>query len=751
MTDQELKSKYSEICSSVSSRRLKPAFDLLGKLISENSLGIFTDEYRNLEETYQYMLKYTLEGVFDPERQKVYNKLIISVFELANKVYEALRLRFSTSIEYEKKRGFGSSVIPDIGIYLTKLENLYPGDHSSSPADKHGKEPGKEIPYGKDKDTAQTPIEFRQKFRRLFYHIWFTDKLAPEVVKHWRNIFLSNVLPVPYKSFMVTALMLSLQRFFDQEKFMLLFDSYDSDEARINQRALVGLIINLYRYDSRMTFYPAITGRLKILNENPEFKRHLERIIIQFIRSRETEKLQQRIRDEIFPEMIKISANLKNKINLDSLMEEGPGEDKNPDWEDFFKDSPGLLDKMAEFSELQMDGADVFLGSFSMLKSFPFFYEMDNWFIPFFIDNPEITEVVDITDPSLLQMAEAIDRVPIICNSDKYSFCFSIPRLPKENISFMTQAMKAEMEQIQELRNDEEILDPGRKAELISNQVIQDLYRFYKLFPRKADFEDIFSWGLDFHNNQILGNILKEDPKISRNIAEYYFAKDHFEEAAGIFTSLLEQEKSGELYQKVAWCHQKTGNFKAALESYLKAELYDVNRLWNLKKIALCYRNLKNPAKALEYYEAAEKIDPDNLGNHLNIGHCLLELDKYEEALKCYFKLEYLAPGNKKVWRPIAWCSFLTGNKDQAEKYFVKLMDEEPNKHDFINMGHVQWSLGRRKAALDFYKRSISKTGFSEAEFLEVFEEDLPHLLNQSIDSDDVPIMLDQLRYFLAE
>jgi tetratricopeptide (TPR) repeat protein len=338
-----------------------------------------------------------------------------------------------------------------------------------------------------------------------------------------------------------------------------------------------------------------------------------------------------------------------------------------------------------------------------------------------------------------------------LCNSDKYSFCFSIQSLPKENREFMAQGIKAEMDQLKELEEDEELTQPGRKAEFISNQYVQDLYRFYKLFPRKNDFEDIFSWRFDFHNRQALGEILKEDPKVLRNIAEFYFAKNYFDEAAEIFGFLLEQEKNGELYQKLAYCYQKKGIFEKALEGYLKAELYDINRLWNLKKIALCYRNLKQPDKALEYYKAAEKIDSENLNNQLNIGHCLLELNEYDEALKCYFKVEYLAPGNKKVWRPIAWCSFLTGKKEQAEKYFLQLIEDEPNKHDYMNMGHVQWSLGNRKEALEFYRKSISKEGFSEAEFLDVFQEDLTHLLDQGVDSDDVPIMLDQLRYFLEE
>lgn len=735
MTEQELKKRYAEICSNLATRRLKPAFDMLGKLISENGLGVYYDEYQNLEETYHFMLKYTVEGIKDPERQKIYRKLIVSVFELSDKINEAIRLRLSPSIEYEKKRLFKTSFISNFSEYLAELEDFYlqdetPGDETASLA---------------------AAKEHQQKMRRLFYHIWFTDKLSPDEVEPLRNFILSPVVLVAYKSFMVTALMLSLQRYFDPEKFTLLFDAYDSEEMEINQRALVGVLINLYRYDARLTFYPAITGRLKILNENPEFKRNLERVIIQLIRSKETEKLQQRIRDEILPEMIKISPVLKDKINLDSLMEEGLSEDKNPDWEEIFKDSPGLMDKMQEFSELQMEGADVFMGSFAMLKSFPFYGEMGNWFIPFFTENPEIADTLRFSDDTGRRLMEALNKAPVLCNSDKYSFCFSIQSLPKENREFMAQGINAEMDQLKELEEDEELTQPGRKAEFVSNQYVQDLYRFYKLFPRKNDFEDIFNWRFDFHNKQALGGILKEDPKVLRNIAEYYFAKNHFNEAAELFGLLLEEEKNGELYQKLAYCHQKTGDFEQALDGYLKAELYDINRLWNLKKIALCYRNLKQPGKALEYYQAAEKIDSEDLNNQLNIGHCLLELDEYDEALKCYFKVEYLAPGNKKVWRPIAWCSFLTGKKEQAEKYFIQLIEDEPNKHDYMNMGHVQWSLNNRKAALDYYQKSISKNGFSEAEFLEVFGEDLPHLISQGIDSDDVPIMLDQLRYFLED
>jgi tetratricopeptide (TPR) repeat protein len=742
MTEKEINSSYREICHNLSERRLKPAFNRLSELISQAGLGSITDEFRNLEQNYRFMLQYTMEGIKDPERKKIYRRLILSAFELVDQVYEALKLKYSNSIEYQKKRSFGKYFIENPGVFLTEMEEYY--THKELEALVTETLAGGKKRPGRD-------LEHKHKLVTLFYHIWFRDRLNSDDAEFIPAVLAVENLFSPYRSLLLSALTLSLIRYFDPRKFSLLFDLYEDDDPEIRQRALIGILINFYRYDYRLPFYPDLTGRLTILNERPDFKKNLEWVILQFIRTKETEKIQQKIRDEIIPEMIRISPNLKNKINLDRLMDDSLSEDKNPEWEEIFKDSPGLLDKMEEFSKLQMEGADVFLGSFSMLKSFPFFHEMANWFIPFFMENPDISSRVDRNDPVNQTFLKTIASAPILCNSDKYSFCFSLNNIPKENREMIVHGMKAEMDQFNELEKEEALSSPGKNEEFISNQVIQDLYRFYKLHPRKSDFEDVFNWRFDFHNTTGLGKILKEDPNALRNIAEFYFAKNNFSEASEIYAYLLTREKSGELYQKIAFCHQKQGNFQLALDNYLKADLYELNKKWNLRKIALCYRNLKNPAKALEYYRQAEILDSENLGIQLSIGHCLLELEQYEEALKCYFRVEYLSPGNRKVWRPIGWCSFLTGKKEQAEKYYTKLLDDSPTQHDLMNMGHVQWSLGNRKAALTCYKRSITEGGFSEDEFLAVFDEDLHHLIRQGIDKEDVPIMLDQLRYFLEE
>lgn len=742
MTDTEIRIRYEEIIGNLAERRLRPAFRRLGRLISENGFGEFYDEALNLEQTYRYMLQYTLEGIKDPEREKVYRHLIISTYQLADKVREVLMMKHSLSIEYQKKRAFANRYISDLNAFLVDLE-AYQADAELNTL-LHQTISG-------DRKELDESLSHQEENFHLFYHLWFKDLYEKTEAGSLREFFISDLPELPYKSLMVSGVTLGLLRYFDESKFSLLFDFYHSQETEIKQRALVGLLLCFCKYDKRIGYYPEIIGRLEILNEDPEFKRDLERVIRQFIRTRETEKIQKKIRDEIIPEMIKISPNLKNKINLENLMDQGLGDDKNPEWEELFKDSPGLMDKMEEFSQLQMEGADVFLSSFAMLKSFPFFNEPANWFIPYFIDNPMIAANSDTTDPVNRKFLQIIGGAPILCNSDKHSFCFSIKNLPAESREMLARGMEAEMDQLNELEKDEELTSPGKIAEYISNQYIQDLYRFYKLYPKRADFEDIFSWKFDFYNKTGIGEILKEDTKILRNIAEYYFAKSHYEDAASVYRILLGNEKTGELYQKAAYCQQKQGNYKKALKLYLKAELYGLNNLWNLKKIAFCYRTLKEPAKALEYYRQAEIIDPENLNIQLSIGNCLLELNQFSEALKCYFKIEYLSPGDKNVRRPIAWCSFVTGKLEQAKNYYGLLLEDAPTKYDLMNLGHVEWCLGDRKTALDNYKKSILETGLSESEFFEVFEEDKQHLLNQGVDPGDIPIILDLLRYSIEQ
>jgi len=742
MRETEIKKSHDDICRLLSDRKLKPAFNLLGNMITVNGLGEFSDQQLDLEQNYRFMLKYTVEGITDPERQKIYQHLLLSTFELSDLCADSLLLKYSTSLEYQKKRGFSRMMLEDITDYFSQLETFHLQNElrsliETTPSDKKG-EPEEE--------------KHHQKLINLFYQYWFKNKLSPEEISNFKAFLKNPHFPVHEKALLVTSVTLGQLHLFDEQKIMLLFEAYESEEEEVSQRALTGLLISLYKFDKRIFLFPAITARMLLLSEKNTFRSHLEKILLQLIGSKETEKIQKKLQDEILPEMMKLSPNLRNKLSLEAMLGDALNEDKNPEWQDIFKDSPGFMDKMEELSEMQMKGADIFMTSFSSLKSFPFFSELTNWFIPFFPHHPQLlgsSTSEDLADNQ--KLFDLLLKTPVLCNSDKYSFCFSMQTIPSEYKKMMFDNLTAEFDQLLEAESEDEIMTHDKKAEAISGQYIRDLYRFFKLHPQRDGFEDIFSWTFDFHNKSVFRDLLKEEHQLLRNIAEFYFAKNYYQDSAEIYEMLLKELEEAELNQKLAFCYQKMELYDLALSYYLKADLFDQNRTWNLKKIALCYRHLKKPDLALEYYLQAIALEPDNLAIHISIGHCRMELKQYEEALKSYFKVEYLSPGNKKIWRPIGWCSLLVGKKQQSEQYFTKLVVDAPNKFDLMNMGHVQWCLGKRKIALDYYKQSINDAEMSENEFMEAFHEDLEHLLCQGVDAEDVPIMLDQLRYSLEK
>ena len=164
------------------------------------------------------------------------------------------------------------------------------------------------------------------------------------------------------------------------------------------------------------------------------------------------------------------------------------------------------------------------------------------------------------------------------------------------------------------------------------------------------------------------------------------------------------------------------------------------------RQIAYCSRKTGDFDTALEYYHAAAKLEPDNLFIQTFLGHTMMDKEEFEKALKYYFKVEYKAPENHKIHRPIAWCSFVLGKFDQAEKYFLKVIEQEGNKNDYMNLGHVLWCQGNRKGAIENYRKSLEKGSRDVEWFSSVMEEDGIHLGRHGIKELDIPLMVDYIR-----
>ena len=77
--------QHKRLCSLISEKKIKQSLDILSEMISSSSSGDLRDEYDNLVMTYRNMLTYTIEGIKDPERTKIYLKLIQSILGLSDR------------------------------------------------------------------------------------------------------------------------------------------------------------------------------------------------------------------------------------------------------------------------------------------------------------------------------------------------------------------------------------------------------------------------------------------------------------------------------------------------------------------------------------------------------------------------------------------------------------------------------------------------------------------------------------------
>jgi tetratricopeptide (TPR) repeat protein len=741
MNYKEILDKHNTIVGLIVERRIAEAFKMLAKLTDSLRNLDFRTRLANNEETYRNILKYSFEQGDDPEKEKVYDRLVKSVLELADEVKDGIIQQENLLSYYKLKERQKNEIYSRFEVTKSWVEEVILETDSGIK---------KENKQNSNQDEAQvfSNDEEALKFFRFF---WLNDKLSEQEIQLAERIVSSEHFPWYFKSLFVSAITLSSLRHFDIEKIKILFDAYQGQEHQVWQRALVGILILLYKNDYRVQLYPEIEQRIKIIQENPKWNKAVEATVIQFLRAKDTEKVTEKLKKEILPELWKIRDTLEDKLNMEELLKDKMLEDKNPEWERVFEDSPDLYNKIEEFSNLQLEGSDVFISAFSMLKRFDFFNYISNWFLPFYKENQSFSDAFkDVKEgfdsSSFLQ---GLERTSFLCNSDKYSFCLNVKHMPSMQKSMMVELFNMELQAMNEMASEDELLRKEVDNRAIIVQYIQDLYRFFRLHPLHREFQDVFDYRLDFHNKKFFRKLV-DDNSIIRNIAEFYFEKDHYSEALEIFLSLEEKDTSYELLEKSAYCYQLQGDFNNALTYYQKAELVSKPRTWLYNKIAFCHRRLGEYKKANHYYLESEKLDPENLYIQTSLGQVHMEMEEYEEALKYFFKVEYLAPDNIKIQRPIAWSSFLVGKTENAKKYYEKIIAREGNKYDYMNLGHVYWSMGDKPKAIENYRTSLKNAEMDFNWFTKTMEEDFPHLLKYNIPEFDMPLMMDYIKMSAA-
>ncbi len=733
MTNKEIYNIRQEINGYLAEQRLHDAFVRLRNVSEAMMLWNIVEQTKRLEETYAYMLKYLTEGVSDPSREELLGDIVTDLYRLTDEFVVSMLSKETPTLFYNIRRYCSvsgnslKSVIDKFSGYLEKakgFENLF-----SSKVD----------------ETLEND---------LFNSVWTTFPISKSEGHELRSLLSNPLLPSNFVRLILSALTLGALEFFDKEKLDILIEKYaeyaevdtpESDE--ICAVALVGIIFILLKYRDR-TLPSSTLKRLSAIKETKTWNRDVDNAILEIIRARDTERINRTMRDEIIPGMMAMRPEIEKKLRDGDLpLEEFDGMQMNPEWEELLKKS-GISDKLKELNELQMEGSDVFMSTFSHLKNFGFFNNVSGWFTPFSSDSSAIEKIIS-KQPELSDVVVLIETLPFLCDSDKFSMIFSVEMVPEGQRKLMLgqiQAQRAQMaDMVSGLSNETR---PLRRRRSIRNY-LHNIYRFYNLFRRKSEFYNVF----DYSSDLLLIRPLKEEttrPDLLKLISEFYFKRNYWEDALVAFKLLDEQnEFSSAMYQKMGYCLEKTGKIEQAVDAYEQADLLDNSSIWLKKRLAKAYRTAGRLDDAVWTYSVLALLEPENTATSLSLGYTLIQAERFEDAIKEFYKVEFLDEKSRKALRPLAWCLFMTGDFAKAQRYYEKILLDNPGSEDYLNMGHVALALGQFKDAINFYKLSVIKSDGSVDTFFKALELDRPALSKVGIGTSTVSLIADAMLYTL--
>lgn len=732
MNVNEINEQYKYISQLLKHRRLKEALIQLEPYLYESKSYELKMQWEQLQTSYDYMLQYMKQGVNDPERSKLYHKLLASAFDILDQARMVMLDESSTQFYHTLRRKHQSTnYLSALNSIATRLESF-----------------NDDLSIGALFSTSKQEEILKQHegtLKELFTLTFINSAWSPSEASEANKLCQSELIPTNAKSLFVSAIMLSLLRCFDINKFNSLIEIYQNNNTIVSQRALTSLVIVAHFYSERLNLYADLDTRFEIAAEKMPLATDLKTIYQQILMCQETEKIDKKMRDEIIPEMIKNASKIQ-PLRFDADENDDENNEINPDWENLL-DQPGLGDKLRQMSELQMEGADVQMSTFANLKGFTFFKEMEHWFYIFDKQQPDVHQALS-EEKGENKMFNIILESGMFCNSDKYSLLFITQQLPPSQRHMMfSQLTEQQLDQFMDSPNADTFKKMSEQSSTISNQYLQDLYRFCKLSYYRTDYPAIFKEDYELHDLSIFKNYLNNEETLL-HLLDFYIKKEHWNKAAKISKELValntEKSNNADVYQKMGYAFQKLGNYDEAIAAYLKSDTIRPNNQWNNKRIATCCRLNKEYANALSWYLKVLEVTPENNQTLYFTALCLLELNNYEEALSYFFKLNYLANDSIKAWRGIAWCSFVIGKLEQAVKYSQKIIESDPVAADYLNAGHTACCMKSLNIAVEYYQKAIELLQ-SRERFIELFYKDKNYLIGNGVAEEDLPLIADLL------
>lgn len=628
---------------------------------------------KSLSENYSYLRRYAINSTPDPSRERQLAKLEADLFKMLDSLLRGSEARNSSNEYYSVLRFEASRPEDSIGVLAGKIEEAKENQERYSLAS------------------------------RLFERTWVTYPLHDESAEALLSLYADDSVDNVIKGLIISSILLGGIHFFDSRRLELLLKIYmvASENDEVATRAVTAAVILMLMHGHRFEK----TDKLQILIERcadlKNWDADLKNAYLCVVHTLDTPRINSKILDELVPGLMKLRPEIERDMKEIENLTDLEDLEENPQWADLLEKN-GLAEKMRQMSEIQQEGGDVFMSTFAHLKSFPFFYSLSNWFVPFSLNHPALKNITS-NELSFKLLKSISTGAFFLCNSDKYSLALSLGNMPEAQLKMMSSQIDMASVANNEEQNSELLPDLFKRSSLIRSYV-QDLYRFFNLYSRKDEMINPFASALDLTDSPVLSEQFKPDSDVVKTAAEFCFAHKHYVLALKLFAYM---ENGGvfteDLFQKIGFCYNSLNNVTSALEAYRKAELLNGDNPWTLKKLASCLAITGNMQEALTYYERLfdkKQDDPSAIRSYLVTA---IKTGNTKLARELLSRLDYYSPSVKNI-RLNAMIELEDGNGTLSYDLYSRFLSEgsrHAGPEDYLTHSALAVFTGNYPEALD--------------------------------------------------
>lgn len=525
--------------------------------------------------------------------------------------------------------------------------------------------------------------ECREKiFGRFVSSGYWNDEERAEV----KDTILSPTVDSLTSQLLVSAITLSAATVFDMGKFTLLYDIYrQTDDDEVKVRALLGWLLvsmNSSCYEQHPDF-------LSFAEQLTEDCKNDSDLLAEIIKAQKmlavTVFSEQKSIDYTNDIMASLSnrflGNLKNKVadllEADEDMrnifgvedDEETSEEESPirsvDINTDEDGDPALnvgVDSPLSMDEMMDKGIDILLPQFKMLRDqTEFFTHLYNWFMPFYLKNPHITEALGFVDEKR-KFCKAFCSTARSCPADAYSLANLIVSHPNEipeNIVDCYDDPEDEGDG-SETADEEEIVNEffkepeEHRAKRIRINYIRNLLRFSKFYKEKDElFTILDELDDDKPAYAVLAGPLFQDEffdKYRMAIARYSFRRE-FPDMVDVMLEGVPCDTLEMHFMKGWVCMQKEDDhsLRMAVDHFKEMLKMQPDMKPVYLQLGICYRKLcqvdeylENFDKLMEFKDSFSEEELFEL--KLEKLKFIVMNNRLEEAMPLAYELDYTHP-----------------------------------------------------------------------------------------------------------